>query len=76
MGGPGRRGGSDGVVISISVTSYNGASTPPLSGHFDEMGGNIGRDLGLGDKFLFQWHTLWLVLRLNPWSIFCGRFGG
>jgi FHA domain-containing protein len=30
-------------VISISVTSYNGASTAPLSGHFDEMGGNIGR---------------------------------
>jgi FHA domain-containing protein len=30
-------------VISINVTSYNGASTPPLSGHFDEMGGNIGR---------------------------------
>ncbi len=30
-------------MISISVTSYNGASTAPLSGHFDEMGGNIGR---------------------------------
>ncbi|MEP7302976.1 MAG: type VI secretion system-associated FHA domain protein TagH [Caldimonas sp.] len=30
-------------MISISVTSYNGASTPPLSGHFDELGGNIGR---------------------------------
>jgi FHA domain-containing protein len=30
-------------VISISVTSYNGASTAPLSGHFDELGGNIGR---------------------------------
>ncbi|MGZ5237817.1 MAG: FHA domain-containing protein, partial [Caldimonas sp.] len=30
-------------MISISVTSYNGASTAPLSGHFDETGGNIGR---------------------------------
>ena len=30
-------------MISISVTSYNGASTAALSGHFDEMGGNIGR---------------------------------
>jgi FHA domain-containing protein len=30
-------------VITISVTSYNGASTPPISGHFDETGGNIGR---------------------------------
>jgi FHA domain-containing protein len=30
-------------VISISVTSYNGASTAPLTGHFDETGGNIGR---------------------------------
>ena len=30
-------------MISISVTSYNGASTAPLTGHFDEMGGNIGR---------------------------------
>ena len=30
-------------MISISVTSYNGASTAPLSGHFDELGGNIGR---------------------------------
>jgi FHA domain-containing protein len=40
---PRRRVGSDGDVISISVTSYNGASTAPLSGHFDEMGGNIGR---------------------------------
>ena len=30
-------------MISISVTSYNGAATPPLTGHFDEMGGNIGR---------------------------------
>jgi FHA domain-containing protein len=30
-------------VISISVTSYNGASTAPLTGHFDELGGNIGR---------------------------------
>ena len=30
-------------MISISVTSYTGASMPPLSGHFDEMGGNIGR---------------------------------
>jgi FHA domain-containing protein len=34
---------SDGVVISISVTSYNGGATAPLSGHFDETGGNIGR---------------------------------
>ena len=30
-------------MISISVTSYNGAATAPLSGHFDETGGNIGR---------------------------------
>lgn len=30
-------------MISISVTSYNGAATAPLSGHFDELGGNIGR---------------------------------
>jgi len=30
-------------VISISVTSYNGGATSPLSGHFDETGGNIGR---------------------------------
>jgi hypothetical protein len=30
-------------VISISVTSFNGGSTAPLSGHFDETGGNIGR---------------------------------
>ena len=30
-------------MISISVTSYNGASTAPLSGHFDETGGAIGR---------------------------------
>ena len=30
-------------MISINVMSYNGASTAPLSGHFDEMGGNIGR---------------------------------
>ena len=30
-------------MISISVTSYNGASTAPLSAHFDETGGNIGR---------------------------------
>ena len=35
---------SDGVVISISVTSYNGGcDDSPLSGHFDETGGNIGR---------------------------------
>ena len=30
-------------MISISVTSYNGGATSPLSGHFDETGGNIGR---------------------------------
>ena len=30
-------------MISISVTSYNGTSTAPLSGHFDETGGAIGR---------------------------------
>lgn len=30
-------------MISISVTSYNGASTASLIGHFDELGGNIGR---------------------------------
>ena len=30
-------------MISISVLSYNGASTPPLSAQFDEMGGSIGR---------------------------------
>ena len=30
-------------MISINVTSFNGATTAPLSGHFDEMGGNIGR---------------------------------
>ncbi|MCE9660225.1 MAG: type VI secretion system-associated FHA domain protein TagH [Burkholderiales bacterium] len=30
-------------MISISVTSYNGAATSPLSGHFDETGGAIGR---------------------------------
>lgn len=30
-------------MINISVTSYNGAAMAPLSGHFDEMGGNIGR---------------------------------
>jgi len=30
-------------VISISVTSFNGGATAPLSGHFDETGGNIGR---------------------------------
>ena len=30
-------------MISISVTSYNGTSTAPLTGHFDELGGNIGR---------------------------------
>lgn len=30
-------------MISITVTSYNGTSTPPLTGHFDETGGNIGR---------------------------------
>ena len=30
-------------MINISVTSYNGAATAPLSGHFDELGGNIGR---------------------------------
>ena len=30
-------------MISISVTSYNGASTAPWSAHFDETGGNIGR---------------------------------
>ena len=30
-------------MISISVTSFNGGATAPLSGHFDETGGNIGR---------------------------------
>ena len=30
-------------MISITVTSYNGTSTTPLTGHFDETGGNIGR---------------------------------
>ncbi|MEO5883106.1 MAG: FHA domain-containing protein, partial [Caldimonas sp.] len=30
-------------MISISVSSYNGGATTPLSGHFDETGGNIGR---------------------------------
>ena len=30
-------------MISINVMSYNGAATPSLSAHFDEMGGNIGR---------------------------------
>ena len=30
-------------MISISVTSFNGGATSPLSGHFDETGGNIGR---------------------------------
>ena len=30
-------------MISISVTSYNGAATSPLSAHFDETGGAIGR---------------------------------
>lgn len=30
-------------MIDLVVTAYNGAATPPLSGHFDELGGNIGR---------------------------------
>ena len=30
-------------MINISVTSYNGTAMAPLSGHFDELGGNIGR---------------------------------
>ena len=30
-------------MISITVTSYNGTSTTPITGHFDETGGNIGR---------------------------------
>ena len=30
-------------MIDISVTAYNGGSTAPLRGHFDELGGNIGR---------------------------------
>ena len=30
-------------MISITVTSYNGTSTTPIAGHFDETGGNIGR---------------------------------
>ena len=38
----------------------------PRAVAFDVMGGNIGRDLGLGGEFLFEWHRLGLVLRLNP----------
>ena len=30
-------------MITLTVTSYNGASTTPISAHFDETGGNIGR---------------------------------